>query len=310
MRFSQLLKALVKGYSENAVSDSAAQLGYYLLFSVFPFLFFLVTLVAFLPIEGVMSAIMHRASAILPAQAFTLISDQLDTVVRRPHPKLLTLGLVVTLYSASRGTDAMRVALNRAYGVPERRGFLKTNAIAIGTTVLGTLLALTAFVLIILGGRGAAWLFARLGLGPQFIAAWRWIRWPLTAVPIILCASLAYNVLPDVKQRFRFLTAGSVGSTLSWLAATVGFTHYTARFGRVNLMYGSIGGVVLLMAWFYLSGVIFIMGGVLNATLEPRSLGEKPPLEQAVPRTPDPAKSRRAAGRLRGLFRRRPPTHA
>ena len=116
---------------------------------------------------------------------------------------------------------------------------------------------------------------------------WSWLRWPVTAVLIMLCAALAYYLLPDVEQKFKFITPGSVVGTLVWLLATWGFSEYAAHFGSYNVTYGSIGGVIVLLTWLYISGFIFLMGGEMNAIIEhaapegkdagARAPGEAPP---------------------------------
>ena len=313
-------KKLFKAYSENAVSDSSAQLSYYLLFSLFPFLFFLVTLTAYLPIRGTVNDMMERLSQIIPDQAYGLIKTQLDVLLNEPRPKLLGLGLFIAIYSASRGVDAMRTALNRAYKVAEGRSFFKTNAIAIGMTLLGTAMVVASFTAIILGGKGGEWLFSHLQLGAQFLVLWGWLRWPLSAVVITFTAAIGYYFLPDVKQQFKFITPGSVLGTVVWVLGTYGFTFYTEHFSKNNVTYGSIGGVIILMTWFYLSGLIFIVGGVINAILEHASRDGKAvgakvegapaatAEQQLAAQVPGAAKSRSTASKVWSVFKRGP-TH-
>ena len=224
--------------------------------------------------------------------------------------ELLTLGLMVALWSASRGVDALRKALNLAYDVPESRPFWKTQSLAMLMTVVGTLLIPLSFMVFLLGGRVGEWLAARLQIVDAFLLLWSWLRWPFTASLVMLMLALCYYVLPDVKQRFKYITPGSAIGTVLWLVSTWGFTQYVEHFGRYNVMYGSIGGVVVLLLWFYLTGLIFILGGELNAILEHASKdarakakgtrvpGEPPPLEPPI-KTPGAAKSASSARKTR-----------
>jgi membrane protein len=178
------------------------------------------------------------------------------------------MSLVLALYSASRGVDAVRGALNRAYDVRESRPLWKTEALAFGMTAGGTLLVLGAVAGMAAGGSAGFWLARQVGVAAPYVFVWRWLRWPLTAGAIALCAALGYHLLPDVHRKFKLLTPGSVLGTLTWFLATWGFGEYAAHLASYNIMYGSIGGVIVLMAWFYLTGFIFLLGGEINVIFE------------------------------------------
>ncbi|HXJ22290.1 MAG TPA: YihY/virulence factor BrkB family protein [Polyangia bacterium] len=302
----QFVKEIYREYVHDNVSDSAAILSYYFVFSLFPFLFFLATLTAYIPgVHQSVGTLLDRARAILPPQAMGIIDQHVHGLISRPRPKLLTIGLLVTLYSASRGVDAVRKALNLAYDVKESRPFWKTEAIAFGMTIGGALLVSLGVTGLIAGGDLGLWLAQRMDIGREYVVAWSWLRWPITAAVIMLCAAMAYYVLPDVEQQFRFITPGSVFGTLVWLAATWGFGFYASHFGSYNVTYGSIGGVIVLMTWLYLSGFLFIMGGEINAILEDhapegkalgaRAPGEAPPPPSERPSAMPPGATKRAS---------------
>jgi membrane protein len=302
----QFLKEVYREYVRDNVSDTAAILSYYFVFSLFPFLVVLATLTAYLPdVKTSVGTMLSRARAILPPQAMSLIDQHVHGLINQPRPKLLTVGLLVTLYSASRGVDAVRKALNLAYDVKESRPFWKTEGLAIGMTVGGALLVLLSVSGLIVGGDLGLWLAERLHIARVYVVAWSWLRWPITAAVIMLCAALGYYLLPDVEQQFKFITPGSVFGTLAWLAATWGFSQYAGHFGSYNVTYGSLGGVIVLMTWFYLSGFVFLMGGEINAILEDhapdgkalgaRVPGEAPPPPSERPSAMPPGATKRAS---------------
>ncbi len=266
---------LWRALDTHASTDSAAQLSYYALFSLFPFLFFLVTLTAWLPLGGAMNELMLRLSAVMPDDAMAVIQQQTSALIDRPRPKLLTAGLAVALWSASRGIDSLRKALNLAYDVKESRSFWRTQATALVMTIAISVLVLASVAMILLGGRAGLWLASRADVGAEFQAVWSWLRWPSTALVFMLAVAIAYYVLPDVEQEFRYITPGSVASTALWLLSTWGFTQYAEHFGNYNVTYGSIGGVIVLMTWLYISGLVLIVGGEINAVLEHASPGGK-----------------------------------
>jgi membrane protein len=313
MRFKAFLKRLYEEYENDAVADSAAALAYYFVFALFPFLFFLTTLTAFIPyVRRSVDTMLQRAHELLPAQAVGLIDTHLRGLVETPRPRLLTVGLLATLYSASRGVDALRKTLNLAYDVKESRPWWRTELVAFGMTIGGALLTLIAIAAVTAGGSAGFWLAEKVGIAKEYVFVWSWARWPVTALIIMFCAALAYYVLPDVKQKFKFITPGSVIGTVVWLVGTWGFQVYASNFGSYNVTYGSIGGVIVLLTWFYISGFIFLMGGEINAIIEhaspegkesgARAPGEAapPPSERPSAVPPGAADSAAAAARSKG----------
>ena len=254
---------------EDAVTECAAQLAFYFLFALFPFLFFLVTLAAYLPFAPeAVATMVARLGPLMPADARHVVQGHLESLVTDSQPRLVTLGLLVALWTASRGVDAFRRALNLAYDVPEYRPLWKTQGLAILMTLAGSLLIPTAFALFLLGGRVGEWIAGHLHVLNAYHAVWSWLRWPLTAALVMLVLALCYWRLPAVRHRYQFLSPGAVLASLLWLLSTWCFTQYVEHFGRFNVTYGSIGGVVVLLLWLYVTGLIFIVGGEVNAVLE------------------------------------------
>ena len=264
-----LLKRLYAEYDNDGVADSAAALSYYFVFSLFPLLFVIAALAAFVPLAGAsLWTFLDRVRPLVPADAMSIIDKQAHALFGPTHPKLLTLGLLAALYGASRGVDAVRKALNLAYDVKESRPVWKTELVAFGMTIGGAILVLVAIAALVAGGFAGLWLARNLGVGDIYVFAWKWLRWPITAALIMLAGALGYYLLPDVEQKFKFITPGSVIGTLLWLAATWAFGEYVTHFGNYSVTYGSIGGVIVLLTWFYIAGFLFLMGGELNAILE------------------------------------------
>jgi membrane protein len=307
LRFTDFCKRIYREYEHDAVADTAAQLSYYLLFSLFPFLYFAATLIAYLPLQGSLDQLLARVRPMVPPQAMDLIDAHLRALVSQPRPRVLTLALAGSIWSASRGVDAVRRALNLAYDVTESRSWWRTQVAAMGMTFAGALMVLAGVAVLIAGGQVGFWLAGKLGIESYYVEVMRWLRWPLTALMIMTVAAMAYYFLPDVKQQFKFITPGSVLGTLLWLLGTWGFGQYVASFANYNVTYGSLGGVIVLLSWLYLSGFIFLMGGEVNAILEhaattgkaagARAEGEKPapPDERPSAMPPGAAKDKEVA---------------
>jgi len=267
------LKEVYQRYTRDHLADTAGALSYYFVFALFPFLFLLTTLTAYIPyFRTSADTLLSRARDILPPPAMQLVYAHVEGLVRRPRPRFLAVSLSLALYAASRGVDAVRGALNRAHGVRESRPWWKTEALALGMTAGGALLVLGAAAAMAAGGSAGFWLARQVGVAAPYVFVWRWLRWPVTAVAIALCAALAYHLLPNVERKFKLLTPGSLLGTLAWFAATWGFGQYAAHIASYNITYGAIGGVIVLMAWFYLTGFIFLLGGEINVIVEARSV--------------------------------------
>jgi membrane protein len=311
MSLRQLAKEVAKRISENAVTDRAAQLSYYFLFSLFPFLFTLVTLAAYLPVQGAMDELLARLDPLVPDAAMRIIRDQLTALTTQQRPHLLTFGLLLAVWSASRGVDALRTALNLSYDVKESRPWWKVQAIAIGITIATSALMLLSIAGLALGSGIGVWLAGKLHVDQYWALLWSWLRWPITAAGVMLMLALLYYFLPDVKQEWRYITPGSVLATMLWLLLTWGFSFYAETFGSYDRTYGAIGGVIVLMTWLYISGFVFILGGEVNAVLEhasaegkargARAAGEAPPpqIERPSIAAPGAAKSAETAERTR-----------
>ena len=291
----EFLRRLWRNLQDHAVTDSAAQLAYYYLFALFPALLFLVTLAAYLPLQDAVDELLVQMADLMPTPAFGIVTDHVQGIVRDGRPRLLGLGILATIWSASRGVDALRRALNLAYDVKETRPFWKVQARSIGVTLAGASLVPAAFAMILLGGDAGAALAARAGVEREFVLVWAWLRWPITSLVVILASAVAYYVLPDVRQQWRYITPGSVLSTVLWLAGTWAFTRYVESVPGYNATYGSIGAVLVLLTWLYLTGVAFILGGEVNAVVEHAAPEGKAPGARAAGEAPEPRALRPSA---------------
>ena len=267
-RVVEFCKRLYRKYSADAVSGSAAGVSYYFLFSFFPFLLFVTALIAYLPLKTPVEHFLDRVRPVVPAQAMVLLDAHLRDLISRERPHLLTLGLLGSFWSASRGVDAVRHALNLAYGVKESRPLWKTELLSWGMTVAGAFLVLVAASALIAGGGVGLWIAGKLGIRSGFLSVMSWLRWPVLGVAFMTATGLAYRFLPDVKQRARRIAPGAAGGALTWVLATWVFGQYVAAFGNYDVTYGSLGGVVILLSWLYLSGLVTLAGGELNAVLD------------------------------------------
>lgn len=265
------------------VGAYAAQLAYYLLFAMFPFLLFLAALLAYVPIPDLLDRIIAVLSGLLPEQAMAQVEGNVERLVTEARGGLLTFGIVAALWSASIGFAAISRSLNRVYGVRDQRPFWKRRAIAVLMTVgLGTLIMVSA-VLLIFGPPLIGALAERLGLGAAFEIIVGVLRWPVIVLIMMFTVALIYYLAPDVEQSFRWITPGSVVAVLVWILASLGFAWYVENFGNYNRVYGSIGAIIILLTWLYLTAFFLLAGGAMNAVIEFGSSGGKDAGERDLP---------------------------
>jgi membrane protein len=278
-------KALVKRTLNEVVEDNclglAAELAYYFFLALFPALLFLVAIISFIPVSGLLDAITNTLSRVAPSEVITIVQDQILKIAHERNGGLLTLGMIGTIWSSSAGLTAIIDTLNQAYDVQESRSWWRVRIRALGLTIALALFIVCATSLVIAGPTLAEHLAARLHLGSAFEWTWKLTQWPLVFGMVSFAVALIYYYAPDVKQEWIWITPGSIFATIIWLTASLAFKWYVAKFGGYNATYGAIGGVMVLMLWFYVSGLAVLVGAELNAEIEHASIDGKAPGERA-----------------------------
>jgi membrane protein len=277
--FGHVLVRAVREFGEDAMSIYAAALAYRALFALFPFLIFLVALVAFLDMPQLFAWMQSQAAMVVPQESMQQV-NQVIAELQTPRGGLLSIGILLALWSASSGVMSAMEALNVAYDVTERRPMWKRIPLAVFYTVSIAVLMLTAAALMVLGPQAAQWVAQRFGLEQMLVTVWSWMRWPVAVLLLMLVVSLVYYAGPNVKARFRFITPGAILAVVIWVAASVGFGYYVSNFGNYDATYGSLGAIVILLFYFYLSAAVLLFGAEVNAVLEeraPETPGEERP---------------------------------
>jgi len=265
----------------------AAQLAYYFLFALFPFLLFLVTLLGYIPVPDLLDHIMSLLAHALPREALTLVQDNVHSLVTQPRGGLLSFGIIAALWTSSSAITAIMAGLNRAYGVEENRPWWKVRITALLLTLGSSLFVIAATVLLIFGPQLGTWLAASVGLGDVFAAAWNVARWVIILGCLIVALAALYYFAPDVQQQWRWITPGSVCAVIGWILASLGFAYYVNNFGSYNATYGSIGAVIVLLTWMYATGFFILVGGELNSEIEHVALSGKNPGERTLSESAD-----------------------
>lgn len=245
----------------------AAQLAFYFLLALFPALLFFTALVGLFPLESSVPELLNYLRYVLPGDALSLVKKTIQQVVQGSGESLLSLGLLGALWASSSGMTAMMDALNAIYKAPETRPLWKVRAIAIATTVGLAGFILISTTLVLSGEHLADWVAAVFGFGGAFTVLWTVLKWPLVCAFMFLVVAVIYYVAPDVKQNWYWVTPGSTVAVVLWLIVSLGFKLYVEYLGDYNAVYGSIAGVIVLMMWLYLNGVVLLLGGEINAAI-------------------------------------------
>lgn len=263
----EIIKRTFKAFGEDDMDSYAAALAYRAMFALFPFLLFLITLIGFLDVPEFFDWLRDQAAAALPSQA----TEQVDSVVENLGERrggLMSLGVLIAIWTSSIGIRSLMNALNNAYNVQEARPIWKVMPLAVLYTIGIAIILLCAAAFMILGPQAMEWLASHAGFEQTFITIWTWIRWPLAILLQMLLVAVIYYLGPNVEQEFRFITPGSVMAVLVWILATWAFGYYVGNFSDYDAVYGSIGAVIVLMLYFYISAAVLLLGAEMNAVIE------------------------------------------
>jgi membrane protein len=263
------LKATVQEFQRDDALGIAAQLAYYLILALFPFLLVLVSLMGTFGSPELASEILAYFQRVMPEQAYDLIETFTANIIsgQAEAPGLFTFGILFTIWAASGAFAALINALNRAYDVQETRPFWKVRGIAILMTLGLSVLILIGVLLLVLGPQIGEAIANVFGLEETFTLVWEVVRWPVALFFMVFTVALLYYFAPDVDQPFRWITPGGLIGVLLWVLASVGFNFYVSNFGSYNKTYGSIGAVIVLLLYLYISSLTILFGATLNATL-------------------------------------------
>ena len=246
----------------NEILDRSAALSYYFIFALFPTLLFLTTLLALLPIPHLLDRLMAYVRDVLPGDAGLLVQKTLGQALQGAHAGLLSVGAVTALWAASSGMTSIMAALN-----VESRPWWRERVLAIGLTIVFSVLAVVALVLLVFGQNLGEAIANRTGWGTAFRITWQLVRWPVAMFLGLAAISLVYRLAPAANQRWAWVTPGSAFAVGAWAIMSVALRFYVGHFANYNATYGSIAGVILLMLWLYLSGVVLLVGAAINSEI-------------------------------------------
>jgi len=246
----------------------AASLAYYFFLALFPAILALLALASFFPLHNVTDQVTVALGQFAPPELLSLIRDQLTSLSGTADTGIFSVGFLGALWSSSAALVGLISALNRAYDLEESRPWWKIRVTAILLTAGLALFVVTAFTLVVAGPELGAAVAGRFGVGDAFTWTWTVLQWPVAFALVTVAIGLVYYFGPDAEQEWVWVSPGAIAATTLWLIGSLAFRVYIVNFGSYQQTYGLVGVVIVLMLWFYLSGLCLIIGAEMSAEIE------------------------------------------
>ena len=263
------LDQLLFRIKDDAVLASGTQLAYFLILSMFPFIIVFLNLLSYTPL--VREDVLGGMIMYLPLETQNLIEGFVSEISISSSQGLLSIAAFLGLWTASSGLSAVIKAINRAYDYEESRSFIKLKLISLIFTLALLILLTLVFLTLVFGEVLGNKLFSLFGLTDIFRYLWAYLRIIIPLVYMVLIFALLYKFSPCVSKikeiPFVRTLPGAIFASLGWMLISIFFSYYVNNFGRYAITYGSLVGIILLLIWLYISSIIIILGGEINATI-------------------------------------------
>jgi membrane protein len=275
--WKELAKRVWSEISEDDIFGRSAQLSYYFLLALFPLLLFITAVLGQFAEAGseLRENLLSLLGSVVPQEAGDLIHETIEKVEEGSGGGKISFGILATLWAASNGMTAICQTLNIAYEVEETRPWWKVRLISLGLTIALAVLILSALTLTLFGSHIAEYVAASFSFGQVFTWTWKVLQWPVILIFVLAAFGLIYYLAPDVKKRsWHWVSPGATIAVLLWLVVSFAFRAYLSYFNSYNATYGSLGAVIILMLWFYLTGAAILIGGEVNSEIELATTGK------------------------------------
>ncbi|MBC8080547.1 MAG: YihY/virulence factor BrkB family protein [Gorillibacterium sp.] len=259
------VRVLYSRYKQDDVPARSAQLTYYLILSSFPFLIFLLALASFTSLTP--DQVLMEIAKIIPNSSNEMILGVLKETQDVRSQTLLSVGVLGAIWSASKGVDAIMRALNKAYDEEENRPFWQVKGLSILFTLVIAGSILLTFFMLVFGKWIGQRIFLLFRVPGYFDEVWQVAQYGLPLMIMAVVFSFLYKYIPNCPLKFKEVMPGAIFATLGWILTSILFSFYVNNFGNYSKSYGSIGGIIVLLIWLYLSSIIILLGGEINAIL-------------------------------------------
>ncbi len=267
--YRDFLKSLKQKIGDDDVIGNAAQVAFYFSFALFPLLLFLMSLLGIVlnDKQDLQAELFSILVQVMPASAFDLVQTTLTEVTSNASGGKLSIGILITLWSASAGIDNMRGTLNQVYNLKETRTWLRSKLTSLALTITVGILILTALAFIVYGSQ---FLDSTLPVDSPYLLAV--LQWIVILVVVLVAFALIYNFAPNhAPFKWKWITPGAIAALVLWLIFSGAFRTYLHYFDSYAATYGSLGAMIILLMWLYLTALVILIGGAVNAILDKQS---------------------------------------
>lgn len=265
-----MILKMIKKIDDDELFALASQLSYSLLLSFFPFIIFLMTIIGYLKLDN--NQVLVTLKALVPENAYDLIASTVLNMVNSRDGNLLSFSLILTIWSASTGFSAVIRGLNKAYNEKEKRGFFKTKLVSLMCTFGITLIIIINLLALVFGNVIGNFLLRHSYFdGVIVYHLWNTLRYVIMVGTMIFVFASLYHYTPSKRMTWKEVLPGALFSTIGWIIVSLGFSYYVNNFANYSRLYGGIGAVIVLMTWIFLSSIIILLGGEINAILSKES---------------------------------------
>jgi len=263
--YFKLIIKLIKKYFDDDILAFSSQLAYNFLLSCFPFLIFIVTLINNMGLQS--DLFYHALKKILPNNAYTLVYNTLETVVYEKHTTLMSITIVLTIWTASIGFSGVIKGINRAYDVKENRSFWRLQVINITYTLIFAFSIIFTMIVLIYGSIENKAIIRRTGYDAFFSVLWRIIEYGILGLFLVAIFACLYRYAPCIRLPWKNVLPGAIFTVATWLGSSVGFSYYANNYAKYADLYGGIAAIIVLMTWFFVASNIILIGGEINGAL-------------------------------------------
>ena len=261
------IEQLIYRFEDDGVTEIGAQLTYYLILAIFPFIIFFLSILQFTPLAN--ADILQRLLSPLPGDSKDLFYDLINNIIKGGSIGLLSFGAIGSIWSSSNGVMAIIKSINRAYDLEESRPYIKLKALSIIFTIGLFIVLLLAFTVLIFG-EVIINVIVESYTWPS-VVVWKIFKILIPLIFMVLSITVLYKFSPSIKKgvSIKFLESipGAFFASVLWIVLSVGFSFYVNNFGNYSKTYGSLGGVIIFLIWLYMSSIVIVLGAEVNATL-------------------------------------------
>ena len=270
-KYNKKVRFIMEYSNYREINSKAAEISFYLILSLFPFLIFTISLVVYTPLIK-LSKYIFVLDKMLPNSIFKIVSALTQSAIDNRSFNFLILSFILAMYTMSRAVLCLIRGMNKSYNIRETRPYFEVLFISLVFVIMLLVLIFISMIFLVFGENLGSFLFNLIGLDQYFMYIWNLCRYIIGIVTVIIILMNLYRFTPNKKLTFKEVMPGAVVSTFCWIIASFCYSFYSSNFARYDIIYGSLGGIIVLMTWVYLSSWTILIGCEINARLYKRKI--------------------------------------